>query len=136
MILGMTGNRKGISAQAQERLEQFLSTHDITEAHHGDCLGADTEFHVAVASHEISIVIHPPTNPSMRAWNKGPQTTIGPAKDYLVRNRAIVRASDVLIAFPGTMHEVLRSGTWSTIRNARKLKKIVYIIYPDGTVER
>ena len=40
-------------------------------------------------------------------------------QDYLVRNMNIVNQSDVLIAAPKEEVEVLRSGTWSTIRKAR-----------------
>lgn len=39
---------------------------------------------------------------------------------YMKRNDAIVEHSDVLVAFPKTDEEELRSGTWATIRRARK----------------
>ena len=38
----------------------------------------------------------------------------------------------MLIAFPSTQFEIQRSGTWQTIRYARKLKKKILIIYPNG----
>jgi len=53
----------------------------------------------------------------------------------LVRNRDIVDATDMLIAAPATRKEVLRSGTWATIRYAKKMKKWIYIIYPSGHKE-
>lgn len=51
----------------------------------------------------------------------------------LERNRDVVDASDVLLACPGGMAEEQRSGTWATIRYARKAGKPVVIVWPDGT---
>lgn len=48
---------------------------------------------------------------------------------YMARNDRIVAYSDVLLAWPLTAVEELRSGTWATIRRARKQGKEVRI-YP------
>lgn len=48
---------------------------------------------------------------------------------YMKRNDALVEHCDVLLAFPRTTQEQLRSGTWSTVRRARKAGKEVRI-YP------
>jgi outer membrane protein insertion porin family len=56
-------------------------------------------------------------------------TTVTP----LDRNRAIVDSCDVLIACPKGPEEQ-RSGTWATVRYARKQKKRIVIIWPDGEV--
>lgn len=53
----------------------------------------------------------------------------------LERNHRIVDACDVLIACPKDAQEQLRSGTWATVRYARKQGKRVIVITPDGTVE-
>ena len=53
----------------------------------------------------------------------------------LLRKKAIVRASQVVIVAPGTEQEILRSGTWQTVRFARKYKRPLTIIYPSGRVE-
>jgi predicted Rossmann fold nucleotide-binding protein DprA/Smf involved in DNA uptake len=45
----------------------------------------------------------------------------------LVRNRAIVNSSGLLIAAPAG-EEILRSGTWSTVRYARSKDKRVRIL--------
>lgn len=42
--LGMTGARTGITNKAIGAFENFLCTHNIIEAHHGDCIGADQTF--------------------------------------------------------------------------------------------
>jgi hypothetical protein len=52
------------------------------------------------------------------------------AKHPLERNHDIVDQTDFMIAAPFTESEVLRSGTWSTIRYARKQGKEVYIFTP------
>jgi predicted Rossmann fold nucleotide-binding protein DprA/Smf involved in DNA uptake len=57
-------------------------------------------------------------------------------KAPLDRNRDIVDAAAVLIAAPKEMTETLRSGTWATVRYARKQGKQVWIVWPDGTVSK
>jgi len=52
-----------------------------------------------------------------------------PEKTYLERNLDIVKNSSLLIACPINKNkEELRSGTWSTIRKARKHKLTIYIL--------
>ncbi len=58
------------------------------------------------------------------------------SKPYLERNRDIVDASEVLIACPSTREEVMRSGTWATVRYARKKGMKITLIFRDGTCEK
>lgn len=132
MIIGMSGSRTGITRCAKMKFLNFLKENDIEEAHHGDCVGSDQEFHNIITSKKIKSVIHPPINPYKRAYCMG--DLVMPEKQYLSRNKDIVNSSNILIAFPETMTEVLRSGTWSTIRYAKKMGKDVKIFYPNGTV--
>lgn len=128
----MTGNRFGISPEAELSLLEFISKNDIKEVHHGDCLGADKAFHDLCAEREIRVVVHPPTNKAQRAFCKSDD--IKREKPYLQRNKDIVNETDMLIAFPGTKVEQLRSGTWSTVRYAKETNKPILIVYPDGSV--
>jgi hypothetical protein len=57
-------------------------------------------------------------------------------KGYLDRDHDIVDMSYLLIATPQTFDEQTRSGTWATVRYARKLRSKLLIIYPDGDIER
>ena len=59
------------------------------------------------------------------------------AEPYLQRNHTIVAYTDVLIATPAQVHEIKRgSGTWHTIRLARRLHdREPYIINPDGSIQ-
>ncbi len=91
-------------------------------------MGADQAIHNLVKD-TIEIVIHPPRCDTMRAYCSS--TQIRSPQDYLIRNRNIVDETDVLLAFPATFHEVIRSGTWATIRYAKKMNKRVIIVYPD-----
>lgn len=102
---------------------------EITELHHGDCIGADEEAHQLTA---LYTVIHPPENPAMRAWCTGDETRH--PRPYKDRNYDIVDDTDVLIATPSHPNEILQSGTWQTIRHARKTGKPVVVINPDGSI--
>ena len=130
MILGFTGTHRGMIASQIQDLKTTFKVFYVTEFHHGDCIGADAEAHDIAVAHGIPIIIHPPTDARKRAFCHigNPQLPIRqlPTKPYLTRNHDIVDASDVLFAAPhGT--EILRSGTWATIRYARKQQKRVVV---------
>lgn len=132
MKIGMTGNRDGISHEAKESLKVLLMSINPSEVHHGDCVGADEAFH-NICEGLIDIVIHPPTNSSNRAFCENAKE-IYETKSYLARNKDIVNNSELLIGLPSSDIEYLRSGTWSTIRFARTLKRPILIILPTGLV--
>lgn len=79
------------------------------------------------------VVIHPPKDESKRAFSIADE--VRGAKPYLQRNKDIVDETDVLIATPKGNEEELRSGVWATIRYARKQKKKIVIIFPDGSIK-
>jgi len=56
-------------------------------------------------------------------------------KEYLARNKDIVAETEFLIATPKEYTEILRSGTWATIREAFRQNKKVAIIFPNGNIE-
>lgn len=133
MKLGVTGTRKGISMQQKQRLEFIIATHDVKEFHHGDCVGADAQAHAIVSTFKnIKRICHPPSSDAYRAHTTNEDTW--DALYYIYRNKDIVDCSDILVAMPRSTREELRSGTWQTIRYARKMKKRIIIIYPMGNV--
>jgi hypothetical protein len=135
MKIGFTGSQTGGTPQQLDTLQYLLSgLKKFSEAHHGDCIGADAQFHMICAHLGVDIVIHPPTNKSKRAFCED-FLECRPAKGYLERNHDIVDDSELMIAVPPTMEEILRSGTWATIRYARKTKTYLVIIFPDGRVQ-
>lgn len=130
MILGFTGTREGMSDRQKALFIDRLSSLCPGEFHHGDDDGADREAHelVRLCVPRCIIVLHPPNNPFRRAFCKADREM--QPKPYLARNKAIVFCCDELIAAPLTPTEELRSGTWATIRYARKAGKQVHLLIP------
>jgi hypothetical protein len=125
----------GLIKQAVKYL-QSGQTNLVPEFHHGDCIGADAEaaniFRLCISPNIL--VSHPPLNPSKRAYVLSAE--VRPEKEYLERNQDIVNETAFLIACPKEFAgEELRSGTWSTVRYARKVGKRVTIVRPDGTIK-
>jgi hypothetical protein len=133
MIVGFTGTRHGMTAaQFWVVCEVLSGLLPIAEVHHGDCVGADADFHRAAAC--LTVHAHPPTDERLRAFCDA--DVVHEARPYLARDADIVAASTVLIACPGERQEQRRSGTWATVRMARKAGKPVVLIYSDGDVVR
>lgn len=128
MIIGFTGTQKGMTYFQKQQVELLLLGIE-GEFHHGDCIGADAEAH-DIAEKYLKCIIHPPINNDKRAFKKA--NIILEPKEYLDRNKDIVKACERLIATPEEYQEQLRSGTWSTVRYARKMKKLIAIIFPNG----
>jgi hypothetical protein len=131
--IGFSGNRFGLSENQKNDIIKILDLYDDIVVSHGDCVGADTQFHNICLKYKennkdkkITITIFPPNNPSLRAFNKA--DILMEEDDYLKRNLKILKNSDILIACPIDKNkEELRSGTWSTIRQAKKINIFTYI---------
>jgi hypothetical protein len=142
--LGFTGTQAGMTLEQKkafllelEFLRSFNLGSDI-EFHHCDCIGSDEEADGIVRiflPRPWLIVIHPPLDESKRAFCKGDSTAILEAKEYLERDEDMVKEIQVLIATP-SREEYQRSGTWATIRMARKQKKPHNVIMPNGSIRR
>jgi len=102
------------------------------ELHHGDCVGSDVDAHRIARDLCLRVVIHPPSNPAQRAFCEA--SRVYALLPYLERNHRIVDQSDVLIATPDSEGEKRRSGTWATIRYARKHERRVFVVCPHGSV--
>lgn len=134
MKVGFTGTQRGMTETQASTVKSLLLLNRCREFHHGDCIGADAQAHDIATALSLLTVSHPPIVNLKRANKKA--DVILPAKDYLDRNRDIVRETDMLVATPGETEEQLRSGTWSTVRYARKLVRRIWIVWPDGTLKR
>jgi len=123
MKVGFTGTQTGMSQHQKEQFVLKLYELGPTEFHHGDCIGADAEAHDIVREFfpDVKIHIHPPIYSNKRAFKKG--DIIYEKDHYLSRDRRIVEFVEFLIGTPKTNEEELRSGTWATIRHARKTGK-------------
>lgn len=134
MKVGFSGTREGMTALQRAHVRELLRGLAPAEAHHGDCIGADEQFHLLVYyDNGPRVVGHPPSNNQMRAYCGFDFCHV--PKPYLERNRDIVDEVDVLIACPKSDVEELRSGTWATVRYARTLGRKIYFVLPDGTTK-
>lgn len=71
MKVGFTGTQLGMTGFQIEELTKLLMATTITQFHHGDCIGADEQAHEIAKALGIPVAIHPPINPSKRAFCKG-----------------------------------------------------------------
>lgn len=138
MAVGVTGTQQGMTtAQHSAALETLTNLHlyeGHAVLHHGDCIGADASFHGMARMLGMGIVIHPPINPDKRAYcTTSPGDLMWTEREYMDRNQDIVDSVGALVAAPSGP-EVLRSGTWATIRRARKRGIEIFIVWPDGSV--
>ncbi len=117
--LGFTGTRRGLSPVQRAELRRLLLELRPVEFHHGDCIGADAQAHELVRELCIDcrIVLHPPDVDVARERCTADEERR--PRPYLKRNEEIVAESDLVVACPATPGEVLRSGTWATVRRAR-----------------
>ena len=142
MRLAFTGTRHGISIAQTNALRDLLTTlSGITHAYHGGCVGADEEFHDMVRVHHptAKITVWPGHIPSLRAsMCRMPEQNVvlQEPMDALTRNRRFVEECETLIGCPGGMKEEVRSGTWATIRHGRKLGRRIFVVWPDGTIDK
>jgi hypothetical protein len=128
MIIAFTGNRYGLTEEQKTGIKNILARTDkpVTVLH-GDCVGADTDFHNLCSDLEIDIHVFPPDDDKLRGFNQG--SVIMRPRPYLKRNEDMIKKCDMLIACPTDKNkEILRSGTWATIRKARKLNKTIHVL--------
>jgi len=132
MIHGFTGTRAGMSENQKKALSLLVCDQSTATAifHHGGCHGADCEAHWIVGPHAARYV-HPGDEDQHRKWTiRSDYAVVCHWKPYLERNHDIVDVCEVLIAAPSSLTEELRSGTWATIRYARKIGRPVIILDP------
>lgn len=130
--MGFTGSRGGMTPEQKAGVNEVLMR--AAWLHHGDCLGADSEAHDMALGLGAKVCVHPPLDSGLRAYRSG--NDCRPPQRYLVRNRDIVRETQELVAAPsGPEKDNPRSGTWATIRYARAMRRMVTIVWPDGSLE-
>lgn len=139
----VSGTRKGMSDQQRKKfvdiqVEFFSKAKTFL---HGDCTGVDQQAHLIVRemNPEITIHIYQPSNNrnSANCAASDPSSdllVVHPPEDFKKRDRKMVDASNLVIAFPFSQKEQVRSGTWVVIRYAKKRNTPLMIIYPDGQV--
>lgn len=138
--IGFSGTRRGMSSRQKSRVFYLLNHFQPVRVHHGDCVGADEQFGKIAYRLHIPIVLHPPSAEALRAHCERGTTAGGivevrdPA-DYLKRDRAIVKATQLLIAAPLGQGKTRNGGTWYTVKYAMKKKRDYVICYTNGDMD-
>ncbi len=137
MIIGFIGSRYGMTLEQKKVVLDLLTRFEAKEVHHGDCVGADRQFHDMVIELDMTIVVHPPSNQRLRAYCIGDSDRVRvlPQRAYPERNLDFVEESDILIATSKSSAWIPRSRTWYTIGVATMRGKVVHVVYPNGEVE-
>lgn len=130
--VGVSGTQRGMTEQQMSSFRRLLFLFDWKTLHHGDCIGADEQMHQVAVERGMGVVVHPPDVETKRAWCLADATRR--PRPYLERNHDIVDETSYLIATPGEPEEQIRSGTWSTVRYARRLRRCMWLVLPDGSV--
>jgi hypothetical protein len=108
--------------------------------HHGMCIGVDAEAHQLILrlrkdeKLKIDIIGHPSDMHTTTAKLTG-FTKVCQPKPPLDRNHDVVENSDILLAFPFEKEDVLRSGTWATVRYAKRCRVPILLVFPDGDMK-
>jgi hypothetical protein len=144
--IGFTGTQAGMTPWQKARLALHIRHllglgAEQVYFHHGLCIGADAEAHAIFR--ELCpggrVIGHPPENTSkMAKFDPGDFYEMRAPKPYLDRNRDIVDETTHLIGTPKEDGPVLRSGTWSTIRYAKKMSgeaRGLVVIHPNHGVQ-
>lgn len=136
-VITMTGTRHAhkLTTQQKQNFSDYLRQlllDGYTHLQHGDALGADVFAHHQAALLGLQVIIHPPVEPKFRAFCHSEDIRI--PESYKVRNQNMVESCSLVLALPANNTERLRSGTWMTVRMARKQGLPIVIFYPDGRV--
>jgi hypothetical protein len=131
--IGLTATRDGLAPLQAQSLFRFFKHLKPGELHEGVCIGGDEQAWVMAKSLGWRTVGHPGKVPARLQGRVLDRDEVRLGRPPLDRNRDIVDETEELVALPKGPEE-LRSGTWSTVRYARKLGRQITIIWPDGTV--
>lgn len=135
----MTQEQKASFLQVVSRL-RYLSITDRTSTvtfSHGGCVGADHEAHNLLLTRQMGfrVEIYPASDVDWKYVSRDKGAIKYPPAPALERNREIVNRSQILLAAPKTNSQVLRSGTWSTVRYAIGRGVPVLLLKREGGYE-
>jgi predicted Rossmann fold nucleotide-binding protein DprA/Smf involved in DNA uptake len=131
--IGFTGTRRGMNEIQTTNLDKLLHQHKFSSRWfiHGGAVGADTQAHNIAKRFGYKIKIFPCHSTSLSLF----ADEMAPVMPPLSRNRLLVLDCDLLVATPFEDEEVLRSGTWATIRFARRVKRKIILLFPSGMMQ-
>jgi len=130
MIATFTGTRNGMSALQLRFLEAILRSGLIDKLMHGMCKGGDEQADAIAKRFGIYRIGYPADDSVSEHWRMDLDCDeiMDPAPP-LARNRVMAARCGFLIAAPKQQKEIMRgSGTWATIRYARKQDKPILLL--------
>lgn len=131
---GFTGTRAGMTLRQGAVMREALKIGKPAIIRHGASYGADFEFH-AMWREELPkrfADVWPCQLSRAKLFDGQNNVAVNPLMPPLQRNEEIVKRSKFLLAAPHREMEEQRSGTWATIRCARRLKVPILIVWPRG----
>lgn len=132
-IVAFTGTQEGMTKLQRKAFRTLLWEMEPKVLIHGDCIGADAQAHDIAVKFEIEVWIRPCWIRAKRAFKEG--KLLADPEDPIERNHKMVDQSHAVIGCPKQVEPQLRSGTWATLRYARKRDSLRWIVYPDGSVQ-
>ena len=140
MKLAVTATQRGITDKQKEFAENFIRMMNPSAVIHGCCTGGDDNLDEIADRLRIMRIGFPSSIKRKCALDRCLQRK---NSDFIVarepmaplkRNPLIVKSGDKLLACPQQEEEVIRSGTWTTIRAAIRIlgRSNVVIISPTG----
>lgn len=135
MKISFTATQNGLTARQWTRVWDELIAAKPSAVIHGACKGGDDEIDDVCLRLGIQRVVFPSDHPTksrlQRCVERGGKIIVAREPMFsLARNPLIVDAGDRLIACPSQARMIVRSGTWATVRYARKKHVNVLIIEP------
>lgn len=135
-----TGTRKGLSNDQLLSLDFIvvrLRQQGYTVHHNGLAIGADTVALYVARKERFYTVGHPVRHKDQNRSLRGMCNELRPVWGKPIdRNHNMVNESQLVVACPFEKEEQIRgSGTWATMRYAKRKGRSLCVIWPDGSVE-
>ena len=131
MKIAFTGTTRGMTGWQMQRLHEALCERakGHWQFHHGGAPGADRQAHYLareLGCEDLHVWL-----PVGKTWAEEAGTTVHHTRLLpLRRNHLVIGGADVVIAAPYQRDEIRRSGTWATVRYARKANITVVLLAP------
>lgn len=124
MIISFIGAPGGMNAYQKTSVERLLKMFEPTEVHHGDCLGADEEFHNIATRLNLYTASHPQKDEELKANCMANHINLAKSKERA--NRDLVKVCELLLAAPD-VPEGHFDPTWMVIRTAKRTGRAVVV---------
>lgn len=135
MIYGTTGSERGLHGRQADWLAAFIAERISPEDEliDGDCIGVDDQVNRAFRMAGCLTRGYPGMNRAKRAF--GDHEIWHEPRNNIARDEDIAWDAGFMLCFPWGLEELLRDGTWTTIRRARHYGTAGLIIYWTGLTE-